>query len=583
MGMRKNLFTRLNVMLAVVFLVIVVFYSYSHQKTVSVLNGEIQQSNRIQLSLLSADMEYKIGQMVTFLMSLLNDSNVKKFAFIPPGSVNYDHVEIRRTLMDKLSFQENSLPKWSSSYAIYSTYNKMAVSTSGKVAYDSEYLKRNIKMKWELRKNEYKPDERAFYYYMSDTIIHPNKLADAAILIEGLFPEQDIRIILDEVKNNGRGDPFLYQPQGQAILSTRSNQQLTQQLIAQLNKQTLQTPTFQQLMTLDGQKYAVTGVLSPSLHWYLIDYVPLAEVMAPISVVKGLFYAALFLLFVLCIVFSYMLHQNVLKPLKWLIGGLQSVSRGNYAVQLNWRKDYEFSYVFTQFNRMSSRIKELIEDVYKAQLRMKDAQLKQLQAQINPHFLYNCLGFIINMAQMKKEQAVVAMAHNMSVYYRYMTRSDVEEVSLQEELDLVRSYLEIQRLRFPRLQYVIEIPEALQELRLPRLLLQPIVENSMVHGIGNSIRSNQLRVTGFADEERFTLIVEDDGNGLSDGQLQTLSSALQIAEQSSVGYGLWNVAQRLQQRFNGQAILTLQHSELGGLAVTLTWEIKTLHQRMRKK
>ncbi|MGN7308973.1 sensor histidine kinase, partial [Bacillus subtilis] len=108
---------------------------------------------------------------------------------------------------------------------------------------------------------------------------------------------------------------------------------------------------------------------------------------------------------------------------------------------------------------MSHQIQDLIENVFQEKIRAKEATLKQLQAQINPHFLYNCLGYIINMAQMKDEQAVVSMAHNLSAYYRYTTRVERETSSLKEEINLLVNYFDIQKLRNGRIEYHIYIPE----------------------------------------------------------------------------------------------------------------------------
>src|SRR5690606_39681649 len=124
---------------------------------------------------------------------------------------------------------------------------------------------------------------------------------------------------------------------------------------------------------------------------------------------------------------------------------------GYFSVRLNYSARNEFSLLFARFNIMAQRIQELIENVYEEKLRRREATLKQLQSQINPHFLYNCLFFIKNMARMKNEEAVVAMSLNLGEYFRYTTRLGNQTATLAEELSVIVNYLEIQNLRMRRI------------------------------------------------------------------------------------------------------------------------------------
>ncbi len=121
---------------------------------------------------------------------------------------------------------------------------------------------------------------------------------------------------------------------------------------------------------------------------------------------------------------------------------------------------------------MAEQIQELIEKVYKETLRSREATLKQLQSQINPHFLYNCLFYIKNMASLGEKEAVVAMSLNLGEYYRYTTRLENPMTTIREEMKLIQNYLEIQTMRMQRLGYEIAIPEDMMELEIPRLLIQ---------------------------------------------------------------------------------------------------------------
>lgn len=223
------------------------------------------------------------------------------------------------------------------------------------------------------------------------------------------------------------------------------------------------------------------------------------------------------------------------------------------------------------FNEMASQIQDLIENVLQSRILARDATLKQLQAQIHPHFLYNCLGYIINMTKMGKDRAVMDMAYHLADYYRYTTRMDNQGVSLSEELAFVRIHLEILQLRNETLTYSIWLPEALAELRIPRLLIQPIVENAMGHGLENVEYPGRVEIRVYVKDERVHLEVEDNGKGLSEERIIQLYQELRIPAGEYAGCGLWNVNQRLQGNFGPDAEIAFSPSRLGGLNVSLAW------------
>lgn len=571
MKFRRNLFARLNAGLAAVFMLIVIIYWLSHRQTTEVIQREIRQSNLQKLQLMKSDMDFKIEQMVSFSMILLNDSTVRQFASIPIDRMSYDQMVIRRAIQDKIVFQENISPQWKSSFAVYSTFNRDMLAAEFS-SYDEEELRKNVTVHWTLR-----PDRkggRSFYKYISDSIMHAGDPKDASVIIEAAFPESNIRTLLNQEALHGRGETLLYDPAtGDWISSGGADEELTTSILSQLaRKVDRQTgETFHYALESGEGKYAVTGVRSATLGWYIVDCTPLKEAMKPLGKANAFFYTVLVGLFALTLLMSFALHRNVLTPLKKLIGGLRSVQFGDYGVRLKWESDYQFSFVFERFNDMTRRIRELIEHVLMEQLRAKDAYVKQLQAQINPHFLYNCLGFIINMTEMQNSKAVVAMAHRLSDYYRYMTRTDVGTVTLREELELVRNYLDIQQMRFPRLDYEIDVAPEAEALDVPRLIVQPIVENAIVHGVARSARPASIRIAGGTEGKRVWLTVRDNGRGLDEQRLFRLQQTLQLQEEPEVGYGLWNTAQRLRMAFGDEAELTVAQAAEGGVVVRLEW------------
>lgn len=271
------------------------------------------------------------------------------------------------------------------------------------------------------------------------------------------------------------------------------------------------------------------------------------------------------------------LYWNVQRPILRLVHAVQRIKRGDYAYRLPKKSNNEFAFLMQNFNEMATQIQDLIENDLQSRILARDATLKQLQAQIHPHFLYNCLGFIINMTKMGKDQAVMDMAYHLADYYRYTTRMDNQGVSMGEELAFVRIHLEILKLRNETLTYSIELPEELAEIRVPRLLIQPIVENAIVHGLENVDYPGRVKIRVYVKDSQVYLEVEDNGIGLSAEEIDQLQMELRIPAGEYAGCGLWNVYQRLQGNYGADAKIAFIPSRLCGLTVQLVWRLETKH------
>nr|WP_238358002.1 histidine kinase [Cohnella zeiphila] len=224
---------------------------------------------------------------------------------------------------------------------------------------------------------------------------------------------------------------------------------------------------------------------------------------------------------------------------------------------------------------MASRIEELIEDVLKEQIRTKEANVKQLQSQINPHFLYNTLAYIKSMVELEEKEAAVSMTMNLSKYYRYTTKLSNSLATLQEELELIVNYLDIHNRLTDDFEYEIDIDPAILDMRIPRLSLQPLVENVIVHAFRKPVRYGAVRIRGSLEESGIArLSVEDNGPGMAPAQLEALQAKIRNAPSDQIDSGLQNVHQRLMLLFGKGSGLSLGLSEWGGLCAELIWQVQ---------
>jgi two-component system sensor histidine kinase YesM len=187
------------------------------------------------------------------------------------------------------------------------------------------------------------------------------------------------------------------------------------------------------------------------------------------------------------------------------------------------------------------------EQVKEEQKRLRKSEFDLLQSQINPHFLYNTLDAIIWSAEAGNQKQVVSMVGNLSDFFRLSLNKGKESVTIREELQHVRSYLEIQQIRYQDiLKFEIDVPEDLFEYMIPKLSVQPIVENALYHGIKNKRGGGSIKVYGEEKKEYLSLVVEDEGKGMDEEHLRKVRRALrEHTPESGVVYGLYNVNERI--------------------------------------
>ena len=219
------------------------------------------------------------------------------------------------------------------------------------------------------------------------------------------------------------------------------------------------------------------------------------------------------------------------------------------------------------FNQMIEKIGNLVEDIRVEQLNLRATELKLLQAQINPHFLYNTLDTIIWLAEAGRKDEVVMMVTALSDFFRTTLSKGRDYITVKEEEAHIRSYLQIQQFRYQDiLEYSIDIPEELYAYQILKLTLQPLVENALYHGIKNKRGLGHIRVSGWKEEGRLVFRVWDDGKGMEPERLgkvrRLIAGEEEVDRSDPSGFGLFNVAQRLKLNYGPQYGISVE-SEYG--------------------
>lgn len=546
-------------------------YVYSNRTSTEVLRAELEKSNRDQLKFFQQQMDTTIHSVSQWPNLLIYDpdiSTLKDIFDVESDYLDLNTIELIKRIQKKLSIQENSV-NWQSKLRIYSPVLQRVITSSNVYMYNPDELRNDMRAGWQVTVDE---SEKlyAFTLKMASPYLSFHEPQHANLIIQVEFDSDNMVSMLDAYRGESERNPFYYISAHELVTLSHADRSFINELIPLLDVDAVEQSEYK-VIELAGESYLINMERSTTTGWVLIDYLPLSEMMLPIKKTNTLFYASVIALLIMALIVVYILYVQVQVPIKQLVTSFQRLKKEDYSVRLQPKGNTEFSFLFNRFNSMVSQIQELFQRSYLEQIHIREAKLKQLQSQINPHFFYNCFSFISSMAKLQNYKAIIAMSQNLSQYYRYTTRQEKEFVTIAEEIQFVRSYLDICAMRMQRLQYEIHVPVNLQQELIPPLAIQPLVENAIIHGIEPSSSAGYIKITVYQQDELLIVTVEDDGKGMKEQEIVALEKKLTYPMTEDMGCGLWNVHQRLTLRYGEQSGMTLGTSELGGVHAKLTW------------
>ncbi|NOU88400.1 HAMP domain-containing protein [Paenibacillus sp. LMG 31460] len=279
----------------------------------------------------------------------------------------------------------------------------------------------------------------------------------------------------------------------------------------------------------ENQSQFVVYSISNYTGWRFVVVIPSSEILGKVYEMRKFFFILISVTGLLIFAVTYLLSNLFYKPLLKLVKAMHKIENGNLDIRiLDNRKD-EYRLIYQGFNDMADELKLLIKDLANEKVLNQEAEIKLLQAQINPHFLYNTLDSIYSIAKIKKVEEISQMVAALSKFFRYSLSGGREIVTLKEAVGLVVSYLTILNIRYKgEISFHIELPEELGDCQVPKLLLQPIVENSIYHGIEQKKGHGHITITASTNHEGLQLIIEDNGIGMKEEDLAKLSSSIAL-------------------------------------------------------
>ncbi len=375
------------------------------------------------------------------------------------------------------------------------------------------------------------------------------------------------RIIADIAKLStaeGSG-AFLYQGDQDALLEHSRGPAVGREILAQMDADA-PAGARTQWVTVGREKYFVFAG-GQGLMGLLVQYCPERAVMGQIEQFRYTVLGLFAYMILGAIAFSWYASGLLHRPMDELVRAFQRIEKGNWTEQIVHNRKDEFSYLYDAFNEMEMHMNGMIEQVCIQTNLAQRAQMKQLQAQIAPHFLFNSFFSLSRKIKRGEYEAAEALAGHLGEYFRYLTRNESDYVTLEQEVQHAKSYAAIQGIRFKNRITILfeELPEPFRKLTVPRLILQPLLENAFEHGLDNKESDGRLQVRFTQTDSEFRIWIEDNGDIRPD-KVQELADGL-AEERSGEITSFYNIHKRLRYLYGGRAGLRVCPGVPQGLTV----------------
>ncbi len=579
---RESIFFRLVVTFLIIMIPIYMLGIYIFRWSMYNVKNEISKTNMAQVSFYLDGLELEIRRIKILQYDCLNDENLFKLSTRNKLMSKYETNESMRLLQQRLVTIKNSSNYIKNVSVHFYPIKKTISSNDGIDDFENEIYD-NIRTSSNAKAGQiinYKgglflSTFQRNYVQSPDYIITIELNRQAFILALSRFNMYDescsFLVNLDDY------DEIITQSEENKKLCKK---EIIKELTAQksINKADTIIKGIE-YYEIENKGYYILHVKSNYLNMLCLKYIPEELMLQPIRgfYLWGWGFSAVVVFFIL--IYSLSTYKLIHKPLIKLVKSFNKVENGDLQVNIEHGLKDEFGYLYKCFNKMMENLNTLIDQVYNQKILMQRAELKQLQAQINPHFLYNSFFAINTMAQTGDEN-LVPFTKQLGEYFRFITRNSSDRILLKEEVNHAKVYTEIQLMRFTsKLQIKFsECPEKYHNMKVPRLILQPIIENAFNHGLTKN-NSTQILSVGFQENTNgLDVIIEDNGLGMTDADIMEMENALKYTGNDTETTGIINIHRRIRLVFGQNSGVQISKSDMGGLKVILRIEIQTFNE-----
>lgn len=372
-----------------------------------------------------------------------------------------------------------------------------------------------------------------------------------------------IQQICQKVHLGKDGYIFIVDSQGQIVYHPKQAliyNKLAQEKIDEVMKAKSQSFVLEE----NGEKKLYTITQSNVTGWRIVSATTLSEIILDGKESRNFIFIVMMVGIYLAIFIAFIISKKISKPIKILELSMKEVEKGNFDNSLpTISANNEIGRLSKTFKIMTIRVKELMEQIVNEQKVIRKSEMKALQSQINPHFLYNTLDSIIWMVEGGENQEVIEMTSSLAKLFRISLNKGEEVISLAYEIEHVKHYLTIQKIRYKnKFDFIIDVEEEIYSYHTIKLILQPLVENAIYHGIKNLPGKGLIKILGWKESDRIVLQVFDNGIGMSKPNMD--------GEKKGSGIGLKNVCERLRIYYGELYGLSIESGNGEGTMITIT-------------
>ncbi|MGM0125626.1 two-component system, sensor histidine kinase YesM [Enterococcus sp. AZ194] len=534
--------------------IVVIFVSFgimSYQSVKQIENDVINNAER-QLNYMDKRLDNAFQSIQFSVAGLLKNQDVANYRKIATTDETDEVIHGRERVRSSLQNAAGSSQVLGSAMVFYQSAQQYVFSNSMNDENQkkiTDFLKEVDQSGW------YRVDGVSLYYVnFSPFQARTFQTNSFNYAIAGKIRQDFIYDLLADSNNDADIHTFFSFSDGQSIQVNQIPKSLQAKIDTLIAKDDL--PAIVELR-LDGKNYQVLSRYNARTATWLTSYLDtsiFSKRMIRTVVFSG---SILALLTTLAFLVLALFYSKIYRNMQNMFHALSAVEKGDYSARMPMSRDSDFNYVFLKYNTMLDQTERLLIRLKKETVLRETAEFRQLQAHINPHFLYNNLLFIMSMAE-TSPKAVVMMTSHLADYYRYVTKKNTTEVTLEQELTLAENYLTILALR-KEIDFYVDYPEALGRQPFMQLVIQPLVENAIFHGVEMRLGSHEVNLVVEQEEEGYRISVIDDGVGLSNQRIEELYEQISKDTPRTDGsVGLWNVHQRLINRYGVKSGLLIQ-------------------------
>lgn len=395
--------------------------------------------------------------------------------------------------------------------------------------------------------------ERAFLWHYGETIngnmyisltrrlVNFNNAKDAGLL-QLFIPVKRISYILDSNLKSSNVSVF-YLDESSNIIATggdkKYNGEYYYKKIMDLDISEGVSP-----VTMEGKEFLAGSMTSVSTKWKVVYLVPQKSITGKTEVITLITYIAIFAAVLICIVIAYGISTIITKRIKVLLDKTNEINGSNLTTSKVVKGNDEIGKLDRNFEKMLDRIRTLIKDDYLSQITINQTKLELLQEQINPHLLYNTLSMVSAMAEESGQQEIMNLSENLSAFYKSVLNRGKIVCRMREEIEMVKRYVEIAKSVYRiDIDIIFDVDSEFLDLYTLKLIIQPVVENSILHGIRPK-KEGTIAISERIENEDIILSISDDGIGIEENMVNTLNGITSNSEFDK-SYGITNVNRRI--------------------------------------